>query len=150
MVFSLTRVEIFSSSFEFLSCNSWALDSRSFTYTFFLSRACWAETLFLSSLLSRTSLIISSFTTNVQLICTVMLPPDHSFSMLDIPNGFIQENQPKRHMLMVHVSMTCSKFRLFVHMIIKLKMRRPNLPNIRLTYLMKKLLGFGRGKNEDN
>lgn len=50
MVFSLIKVEIFSSSFEFLSCNSLALDSRSLTYTFFLSRACWAETLFLSNL----------------------------------------------------------------------------------------------------
>lgn len=51
MIFSLTRVEIFSSNFEFLSCKSLALDSRSVTYTFFLSRACWADTLFLSNLL---------------------------------------------------------------------------------------------------
>lgn len=40
MVFSLTRVEIFSSSFEFNSIKSLALDSISFTYTFFRSRAC--------------------------------------------------------------------------------------------------------------
>lgn len=49
--FSFCKVESFSLSSEFFFSKSLTLVSKSLKYAFFLSLACWAETLFLSSLL---------------------------------------------------------------------------------------------------
>lgn len=54
--FSFCNVESLSSSSEFFSSKSFTFPSSSFKYAFFLSLACWAETLFLSNLQQTTKL----------------------------------------------------------------------------------------------